>query len=101
MTFRTNTAAAIQTLSQFSRRGAKLALAAVLCTATFNVFVPQAGAYPRIVRIYCKSDYKRFCPRYKVGSARMRRCMQSYAKHLSPVCKKALIDSGLAAKYGY
>lgn len=68
---------------------------------TATVFSGSAEAYPRLVRIWCKKDFKKYCKRYKVGTSRMRRCMQSYAPHLSPVCKKALIDSGLARRYGY
>ncbi|MEO0729996.1 MAG: hypothetical protein AAFR23_05915 [Pseudomonadota bacterium] len=66
-----------------------------------GVTATPAEAWPRRVRIYCKRDYKRFCPRYKVASSRMRSCMRSNARNLSPVCKKALIDSGIAARYGY
>ncbi|MEM7778142.1 MAG: hypothetical protein AAF732_21370 [Pseudomonadota bacterium] len=75
-------------------------LSSVVLTQLFIVS-RTADAYPRIVRIYCKRDYKRLCPRYRVGSSRMRQCMRAKARYLSPVCQKAMIDSGLARRYGY
>ncbi len=72
-------------------------LAAVMLASSST----HADAWPRTVRIYCKSDYQRFCPKYKVGTPQMTACMRSNANHLSPVCKKALIDSGVARRYGY
>lgn len=70
-------------------------------TTTSVITASPADAWPRKVRIHCKRDYKRFCRRYKVGSARMTSCMRSYRNHLSPVCKKMLIESGVARRFGY
>ena len=81
--------------------GFLMSVSAATVTVTGVVTAQPAEAWPRIVRIWCKRDYKRFCRRYKVGSSRMRACMRSHANNLSPVCKKALIDSGIAARYGY
>ena len=78
-------------------------LAAMLGTGFFTVSAvvspDPAAAVPRLVRIWCKSDYSRLCPRYKVGISRMRACMRSKQNYLSPVCKKALIDTGYARRY--
>ena len=82
--------------------GLSVALCAFAVAAAVTAFpASEASAYPKKVRIWCKADYKRYCPRYSVGSARMRACMRAVAKNLSPVCKKALIESGLARRYGY
>lgn len=80
----------------------RILVAAVLTASLIlPVTTTSADAIPRLVRIWCKKDYKRFCPRYKVNSARMRACMSANRNHLSPVCKKALIDTGYARRYGY
>lgn len=81
--------------------GGLCALFAALFCTTLVIGPHTAPAYPRLVRIWCKKDYKRFCPRYKMGSSRLHQCMQANARYLSPVCKKALIDSGYARRYGY
>lgn len=103
--------AAVNSASEyvFVRKTLSACIAAAMLTlatggavmTTSGLTATPAEAWPRKVRIYCKRDYKRFCPRYKVGSSRMRSCMRSYARNLSPICKKALIDSGIAARYGY
>ncbi len=56
----------------------------------------KAEAVPKRVRRWCRSDYKRLCPRYRAGTSRMRACMRAKRNYLSAVCKKALIDSGYA-----
>lgn len=83
-----------------------VAAAVVAATLSSGVFVASAfvgatsaHAVPRLVRIWCKRDYKRLCPRYKVGTSRMRACMRAKQNYLSPVCKKALIDTGYARRY--
>lgn len=81
--------------------GRLLLIIAPLVVSVFAMSEVAGASYPRIVQTYCKSDYKRFCPKYKVGSSRLHRCMQANAKYLSPVCKKVLIETGLAARYGY
>ena len=77
---------------------AALALASGTAAASTTA---EGHKVPRIVEIYCKNDYKRLCPGYKVRTRSATLCMKSYAKELSPVCKKAMIDSGLAERYGY
>ena len=42
----------------------------------------------------CKGDYKRLCPKYKVGSPQLRACMEAKQFELSSGCVQALIDSG-------
>ena len=54
----------------------------------------EAYAVPRKLKRECKSDYKTFCPRYKVGTSRMRSCMRSNGRQLSWSCYQALKDHG-------
>ena len=54
----------------------------------------QARGYPKYVKRACKSDFKRYCPSYKVGSASLRACMRSVAFDLSRRCVDALERSG-------
>lgn len=70
---------------------------ATMFTFAGAVAVPDtadAVKVTRKMRIYCKSDYQRFCPRYKVTSSRARQCMRANARNLSPICKKVLIEAG-------
>lgn len=55
---------------------------------------PDAGAVPAKVKRECRDDYKRFCPRYKVGTSRMQSCMRSSGSQLSWGCYEALRDHG-------
>lgn len=92
MTLAALCAAACMSTSAFSVSAVVYAVSAVVA--------PQpAAAVPRLVRTWCRRDYRRLCPRYKVGTARMRACMRSKRNSLSAVCKKALIDTGYARRY--
>ncbi|MGE0630536.1 MAG: hypothetical protein AB7O43_22310 [Hyphomicrobiaceae bacterium] len=67
------------------------ALAAVFAIAAI---APPAAAVNRSVAKACKSDYKRLCPRYRVGTSKLRRCMEAKQAEISWRCIEALIDSG-------
>jgi hypothetical protein len=56
--------------------------------------VTPADAVSAKVRKACTGDYKRLCPRYKVGSAQLRACMEAKQAEISSRCVQALIDSG-------
>jgi hypothetical protein len=58
----------------------------------------SARAVPDSVKVACSSDYNRFCPRYKVGTSKLNRCMRSNGKRLSRVCVRALIDHGMVPR---
>jgi len=75
-------------------------LAGFTATSVVTSDTAEARA-PRLVRIYCKRDYRRFCPRYKIGSSRARRCMGANRRSLSRICKRALRATGYARKLGY
>lgn len=56
--------------------------------------VAPAHAVSAKVKKSCAGDYKRLCPRYKVGSAQLRACMEAKQAEISSRCVQALIDSG-------
>ncbi len=56
--------------------------------------VSPAYAVSAKVKKACAGDYKRLCPRYKVGSVQLRACMEAKQGEISPKCVQALIDSG-------
>lgn len=54
----------------------------------------SADAVPRKVKRECRGDYKSLCPRYRIGTSRMRACMRSNGSQLSWGCYQALKDAG-------
>lgn len=54
----------------------------------------KAEAVPSRVRRACRNDYKRLCPRYRAGTARMRNCMYAHGSEISYRCYEALSDYG-------
>jgi hypothetical protein len=56
--------------------------------------VETANAVPRKVKRECRGDYKTFCPKYRIGTSRMRSCMRSNGRQLSWGCYQALKDYG-------
>ncbi len=69
---------------------ATIATTALVVDARFS----PAEAYPRKVRRACRTDYRRLCPRYKVGSSKMRSCMRSKVGQISPRCYDTLVRHG-------
>lgn len=69
---------------------AALAAAIVLATAP-----PSDARVTNQVKKACAGDYKRLCPRYKVGSSQLRACMEAKQAEISWSCVQALIDSGM------
>lgn len=67
--------------------------AAALAGLTLLPPVPAEAVSPKVKKS-CAGDYKRLCPRYKVGSAQLRACMEAKASEISSACITALIDSG-------
>lgn len=72
----------------------KAVLVAAVAIVTVGTTVETAGAVPRKVKKMCRGDYKSLCPRYKVGTSRMRSCMRSKGRQLSWRCYQALKDAG-------
>jgi hypothetical protein len=76
--------------------------AAVMVAASAIVLALAAGpawaVSPRVEKA-CKSDYKRLCPSYRVGSTSLKACMDANQGSLSSRCRDALIDSGEVDRY--
>ena len=68
------------------------------CTLFGYTSDATARVVPDSVKVACSSDYSRFCPRYKVGTGKLNRCMRSNGKRLSRVCVRALIDNGMVPR---
>jgi hypothetical protein len=76
-----------------------LLIGTMLCL-TGGLGASEADAASAKVRKACAGDYKRLCPRYKVGSSRMRACMEAKQSEISSRCIDALIDSGEVNRRG-
>ena len=70
----------------------RLLVIATFAGSTFLIGATPADAVPRSVRKACKHDYKRLCPRYRIGSARMRSCMRNSVGGMSPRCYNRLVE---------
>ena len=66
------------------------ALATLLMSGALNPTYAVSSATQRS----CKSDYKKLCPSYKVGSSELRYCMESQARSISGTCIRAAVDNG-------
>lgn len=72
----------------------RMTLTTVLVALAAFITASQADAYSSRVKRACKSDFYRFCPSYKVGSAKLRNCMRSAGGNISRRCINALADAG-------
>jgi hypothetical protein len=77
-------------LCAFALAGSATATSITIGVATAS----KAEAVPRRVRRACRRDYKRLCPRYRAGTARMRNCMYAHGSEISYRCYEALSDYG-------
>lgn len=73
--------------------GVALSAAAMLMMGSSGAF-----AYSQRVKSACSGDYLQFCPHYEEGSPKLRGCMRSHGRSLSPNCVRALLDAGLVSK---
>ena len=73
---------------------ALVALGGVVWLAVVGYVPPAEAAINAKVKKNCAGDYKRLCPKYKVGSPQLRACMEAKQFELSSGCVQALIDSG-------
>lgn len=72
----------------------RMIFGAAVAFMTVGFVADTANAVPRKVKRACKVDYKSLCPRYKIGTSRMRSCMRSKGRQLSWGCYQALKDAG-------
>ncbi len=69
---------------------AALAAFAVVFTLTPD----PAGAVTERMKRDCRSDYKRFCAKYTLGSEGLRACMSRSIRKVSNRCISALVAGG-------
>lgn len=85
----------VQNAMKTCRNSAGRLVVALLAGVVGATMLPlDTGAVPAKVKRECRDDYKRFCPRYKVGTSRMQSCMRSNGSQLSWGCYEALRDHG-------
>ncbi len=68
------------------------------CLVVMAMPLPSQAAITPRVKKACSGDYKRLCPRYKVGSPQLRACMEAKSSEISSACISALIDAGEVGK---
>jgi hypothetical protein len=73
----------------------KYATAALAAFALILAFAPDmAGAVTDRMKNDCKTDYNRYCKKYKLGSEGLRACMSRSIRKVSNRCILALVDGG-------
>jgi hypothetical protein len=72
--------------------GGRFVFAAI--AATVILASPARADYPEYVKKACKSDFKKYCPRYDINSKSLRACMKAVADDLTPRCVEALERNG-------
>jgi hypothetical protein len=77
-----------------SKRAFLVALSLSALAISSVVPAPAQASVSSKVKKSCTGDYKRLCPRYKVGSPQLRACMEAKSSEISSACINALIDSG-------
>lgn len=87
-------------LDRRALRVARSLCAAIVAGGAVLAVSTVAQAYSGRVVSACKTDFKRFCPSYKVGSSELKACMRSAGGNISTRCIDALADSGeISSKY--
>jgi hypothetical protein len=73
----------------------KSAAAALAAFAVVFALTPDpAGAVTARMKRDCKSDYSRYCAKYKLGSEGLRACMSRSIRKVSNRCISALVAGG-------
>lgn len=75
-------------------RAVRRSFAAIAVLAFAGATTLPAHAVSAKVKKACQGDYKRLCPRYKVGTPQLRACMEAKQAEISSRCVDALIASG-------
>lgn len=71
---------------------------ATLAAVTLVLSASSALAVSQAVRQSCASDYASYCSQYKVGTAKLRRCMKEHSHMLKAECVTALGHSNEVTK---
>ncbi len=82
------------------RRRLTVGIGALVVSALLLGSYAPAEAVPRAVRRACKGDYKRICPHYRSGTAKMRSCMRANVGQISPRCYNTLLRYGYGGSRG-
>ena len=72
-------------------------LSKIVLSTVMVLFMSSAYTEAKIskkIKRACKSDYKKFCPRYKVGTKKMKQCISSNKNVISWRCYSTLKDAG-------
>ncbi len=91
----------MKVVKRIKKGRAAVAIGLIVGASTLVGYTSEVSArrsVPDSVKVACSSDYNRFCPRYKVGTSKLNRCMRSNGKRLSRVCVRALIDHGMVPR---
>ncbi len=73
----------------------KSAAAALAAFAVIFTLLPDtAGAVTERMKRDCRSDYSRYCKKYKLGSEGLRACMSRSIRKVSNRCISALVAGG-------
>lgn len=67
---------------------------AVAAAVAALVSIGMAATASADVTSACSRDYSRYCNAYGIGTAQLRRCMESNRRSLSRRCINALVDAG-------
>ena len=77
----------------------KSAAAALAAFAVIFTLMPDpAGAVTERMKRDCRSDYSRYCAKYKFGSEGLRACMSRSIRKVSNRCINALVAGGEMSK---
>ena len=71
-----------------------IAAACAVSAFVFTLLPAEAGNITERMKRDCKSDYNRYCKKYKLGSEGLRACMSRSIKKVSNRCIVALVDGG-------
>lgn len=71
-------------------------MAALLAVFAFMllVFPATAGNVTERMKRDCRTDYRRYCKEYKLGTEKLRACMSRSIRKVSTRCIAALVDGG-------
>jgi hypothetical protein len=71
-----------------------IAAACAVSALVITAFPAESGNVTERMKRDCKSDYNRYCKKYKLGSESLRACMSRSIKKVSNRCVAALVDGG-------
>ena len=71
-----------------------LCIAAILLLSTAAEAEKQSSSYSKVVRQFCRADYKKYCGEYGLETTALRSCMDRNGESLSKACVRALVKDG-------